>query len=169
MTTVLTERDLQISVNNALNARKFDDLDRELQNCMKAVDFIIELSDSYLFIEFKDPQHPQATPQARQEFINTIDSGGIDEDLKYKYRDSFLHEWASGRANKPIYYLVLIGLDTFSSSELQRRTDSLREKLPVQGPDSWIRSIVEDCAVFNLSSWNERFPNFQVSRVSAQP
>ncbi len=168
MTTVFTERDLQLSIDGAVNARKFDDNERELQNCMKAVDFIIELSDSYLFIEFKDPQHPQATPQARQDFINSIESGGLDEDLKYKYRDTFLQEWASGRAEKPIYYLVLIGLDTFTSSELQRRTDSLREKLPVERPASWTRPIVQDCAVFNLDSWNERLPNFRVTRLSSQ-
>ena len=104
MTLVFTERDLQLSIASAVNARKFDDNDRELQNCMKAVDFIIELSESYFFVEFKDPQHPQATPQARREFIISIESGDLDEDLKYKYRDSFIYEWASGRADKPIYY-----------------------------------------------------------------
>ena len=168
MTLVFTERDLQLSIASAVNARKFDDNDRELQNCMKAVDFIIELSESYFFVEFKDPQHPQATPQARREFIISIESGDLDEDLKYKYRDSFIYEWASGRADKPIYYWVLIWLDTLTSSELQRRTDSLREKLPVKGANSWIRSIVQDCGVFNLNSWNERFPDFQISRVSSQ-
>ena len=168
MTTVFTESDLQISISDAVNARKFDDSDRELQNCMKAVDFIIELSDRYLFIEFKDPQHPRATPQARQEFINNIVSGGLDEDLKYKYRDTFLQEWASGRADKPIYFLVLICWDALTPWELLRRTDSLREKLPVKGPNSWTRPIVEDCGVFNLASWNARFPNLPITRLSSQ-
>ncbi len=168
MTTVFTESDLQISISNAVDARKFDDHDHELQNCMKAVDFIIELPESYLFIEFKDPQHPQATVDAQRKFIESFKSGSLDEELKYKYRDSFLYEWASGRADKPIYYLVLIGLDTLKSADLQRRTDSLREKLPVNIPDSWIRPIVKDCVVFNLASWNERFVNFPVGRVSSQ-
>ena len=105
MTNVLREMDLEISVDDALNVRKVDDPNRELQHCMKTVDFIIERQDSYYFIEFKDPEHPLATAQARREFIDGIDSGGLDEDLKYKYRDSFLNEWASGRADKPIYYL----------------------------------------------------------------
>ena len=168
MTTVLTERDLQITINNAVDARRFDGQDHKLQHCMKAVDFIVELPDQYLFIEFKDPQHPAATPQARREFINTIESGELDEDLKYKCRDSFLYEWASGRAEKPVYFLVLIGLDSLDSTQQQRRTDSLRGKLPVEIPDVWNHPIVYGCGVFNIESWNARFPELQVKRLSLQ-
>ena len=167
MTDVLLERDLEISVDNALNVRKVDDPSRELQHCMKTVDFIIEWQDSYYFIEFKDPEHPLATAQARREFIDSIESGGLDEDLKYKCRDSFLNEWASGRADKPIYYWVLIGLTRLSASELQRRTDSLRRIIPVQAPTSWIRPVVAGCGVFNIATWNRNFPELAVRRLSA--
>ena len=167
MTVVLAERDLEISIDNALNVRKVDDPNRELQHCMKTVDFIIEPHDSYYFIEFKDPEHPLTTAQSRRDFIGDVESGGLDEDLKYKYRDSFLNEWASGRADKPIYYWVLIGLTTLSTSELQRRTDSLRRILPVQAPTSWIRPVVAGCGVFNIATWNRNFPELAVRRLSA--
>ncbi len=167
MTNVLREMDLEISVDDALNVRKVDDPNRELQHCMKTVDFIIERQDSYYFIEFKDPEHPLATAQARREFIDGIDSGGLDEDLKYKYRDSFLNEWASGRADKPIYYWVLIGLTRLSTSELQRRTDSLRRILPLQAPTSWIHPVVAGCGVFNIVTWNRNFPELAVKRLSS--
>ena len=42
----------------------------------------------------------------------------IDEDLKYKYRDSFLYEWAAGRVDKPVDYLILIALDSLTVTEL---------------------------------------------------
>ena len=167
MTDILREKDLEIRVENALNARMVDDPDRELQHCMRTVDFIIERQDSYYFIEFKDPEHPQSTAQARREFIDGMESGGLDEDLKYKYRDSFLYEWAAGRADKPIYYWVLIGLARLSTSELQRRTDSLRRILPVQAPTSWERPIVSGCGVFNIATWNRNFPELAVRRLSA--
>ena len=166
MTDVLRERDLEITVENALDVRRVDTPNRELQHCMKTVDFIIEREDSYFFIEFKDPEHPQATAQARREFMDGIRSGGLDEDLKYKYRDSFLNEWASGRANKPIYYWVSIGLAGLSTSELQRRTDSLRRNLPLELPESWIHPIVADCGVFNIATWNRNFPELAVRRLS---
>ena len=42
----LTEGDLQITFNNAIVCRKFDDhLAHGLSHCMKAVDFIVELHD----------------------------------------------------------------------------------------------------------------------------
>ena len=167
MTWVFQERDLEISVENALSVRKVDDPTREMQHCMKTVDFIIERQDSYYFVEFKDPEHPLATGQARREFIDGFESGGLDEDLKYKYRDSFLNEWASGRADKPIYYWVLIGLTGLSTSELQSRTDSLRRNLPLEMPRSWIRPIVAGCGVFNIATWNRNFPELAVRRLSA--
>ena len=58
--TVLREGNLQITINNAIEARKFDDASHGLSHCMKAVDFFVELPDRYLFIEVKDPQAPQA-------------------------------------------------------------------------------------------------------------
>ena len=88
--TVLEEGDLQITIGDAINARKFDDANHGLNHCMKAVDFIVELLDCYLFIEIKDLQGPQAPEQSRNKFLRRIKSGQLDEDLKYKYRDSFL-------------------------------------------------------------------------------
>ncbi len=169
MTMVLEERDLQITISHAEAARRFDGSDHGLTHCMKAVDFVVELSDRFLFIEFKDPQHPRATPESRQEFIGSLVSGSLDEELKYKYRDSFLYEWAAGRVSKPVYYMVLIALDTLTSAELDRRTNDLKRKLPVGVPSSWARPIVQDCAVFNLASWNQHFPGFQVSRLTPKP
>ena len=56
---ILTEGDLQITFNNVIVCRKFDDrLAHGLSHCMKAVDFIVELHDRY---EVKDPLDPQAT------------------------------------------------------------------------------------------------------------
>ncbi len=166
--TVFTEDDLQITINGAIQARKFDDADHGLTHCMKAVDFIVERSDCYLFIEFKDPQHPKAKEKDQRKFVQEFQSGQLDEDLKYKYRDSFLYEWAAGRADKPVDYLVLVALKSLTAAELIARTDELKRKLPLQGPQSgsWTRPIVRGCAVFNIASWNMRFPNYPVRRLT---
>lgn len=165
--TVLREGDLQIVIDDALNAWRFDGESHGLSHCMKAVDFIVELPEMYLFMEFKDPEHPGTRPENRREFLREFESGEMDEELKYKYRDSFLYEWAAGRADKPVRFYVLVALEALTTFNLQARTQGLRSKLPVSGTSSWIRPIAEDCAVFNLSSWNERFPDFQVSRLSS--
>ena len=134
--TILTEGRLQIAIGGERSARKFDDEStHHLSHCMKAVDFIIEFNDRYVFIELKDPAHPDAHQGNRQEFIQSFLSGHIDEELKYKYRDSLLYEWASGRAEKPIDYFVLCAWEGLDSAELDQRTDLLRSKLPLLGPD----------------------------------
>lgn len=167
--TVLVERNLQITFDDAVEVRKFDNTDtHRLTHCMKAVDYIVELPGRRLFIEIKDPQDPGAPPEVAAEYLERLRTGEIDEDLKYKFRDSFLYEWASGRADKPIDYLVLIGLDTLTGPHLLSRTRALERQLPLWGPDSaaWPNPMVNGCGVFNLESWNRTFPSYQVSRLS---
>jgi hypothetical protein len=137
---------------------------------MKAVDFIVELEDRILFIEIKDPQHPRSREEERDKFIANFLSGQVDGDLKYKYRDSFLYEWGSGRAAKPIYYLVLVALDTLTESDLLARTDALQRQLPLHGPggSKWKRPFVAGCTVFNIASWNRLLPKFKFRRASTQ-
>ncbi len=167
--TVFTEGDLQISIDASLKPRKFDDNSHGLSHCMKAVDFIVELSEMYLFIEFKDPEHPLSSHQDRQEFVQDFSSGRVDEDLKYKYRDSLLYEWASGRADKPIRYYVLVAIDALTEANLQARTEDLRRRLPAKGPSGWTRQNVQDCAVFNIECWNRLLPGLPVRRLSTSP
>ena len=44
---------------------------------MKAVDFVVELSDKVLFIEIKEPQHPRAKLANATSFINGFQSGKL--------------------------------------------------------------------------------------------
>lgn len=163
---VLTEGKLQITIDNAIAVRKFDGPTHRLSHCMKAVDFIIELSDRYLFIEFKDPQNADDGEET-EPYLIRFEKGNIDEDLKYKYRDSFLYELMSGRADKPIYYLVLIALDSLRKTHLRARKRALDQKLPTQVPAglAWQRPLASGCGVFNLDSWNRNFPDYPVVRL----
>jgi hypothetical protein len=168
MTTTLTEGNLQILFPAGISARKFDDDEQRLAHCMKAVDFIVELNDRYLFIEFKDPQHPNSQEGDRNKFIHGFLAGNIDQDFKHKYRDSFLYEWASEKIEKPIYYFVLVALDTLTEAELITRTDALKRAIPVDGPPygRWKKKIVAGCALFNINSWNRVLSDYPVSRIT---
>lgn len=168
--TVLSEGNLQITLPAGVSGRKFDDRESHgLSHCMKAVDFIVELEDRVLFIEFKDPDDPAAPPERRNRFIEELRSGVLDNKLKAKYRDSFLYEWASGRASKSIYFLVLIGANALSEAELLARTDALRRQVPVMGPGDkqWKNPFVAGCAIMNVNTWNKALPNYPVTRISA--
>ena len=163
-----TEGDLKVEFRDVVGARRFDGADHGLSHCMRAVDFVVERSDSYLFVEFKDPQHPSSQNKKRSKFLNNFKRGIGDRALVCKYRDSFLYEWASGRAEKPIMYLVLIAADTLTPPDLDARTDRLKRMLPLRGPagSPWIRPIASECIVLNIDLWNDSFPDFPISRLS---
>jgi hypothetical protein len=167
--TVLKERGIQVEIPEALNGRKFDEsATHGLSHCMKAVDFIVELTDCILFIEVKDPPAPATLPpHVRADYIKGLLSGAEDADFCYKYRDSFLYEWAANRTDKPIYYLVLVAFDRLTTADLLARTDALKRKLPVNqaAPATWQRSLVAGCSVFNLAAWNKAFPAYLAQRV----
>ena len=167
---ILRERNLQVTIVDEVDAWKFDDESSHgLSHCMKAVDFVVELPDRYMFLEFKDPQHPDARQGNRAKFIREFSQGQLDAELKYKYRDSFLYEWAAGRADKPVHYLVLVADESLTDVELTVRTDALERILPLKGPDSgsWAKRIVENCVVFNLESWNRFLTRYPVSRIES--
>ena len=163
--TTFTEDDLQVTFNNVVHARRFDDSSHGLSHCMKVVDFVVELHDRYLFIEFKDPENPNIPTQNRAAAIRNLQNSEFGEDLKYKFRDTFLYEWAAGRADKPVDYFVLIAVN--DRPLLSRRFDLLERNLPQKLPPSvsWIQPIVHRCGVFNIADWNTEFPDYQVSRL----
>lgn len=163
--TLYTEGDLRIEFPSWASVRKFDDKNHGLSHCMKSVDFIVETKDKFIFIEFKDPQHPRSNESA-DDFI----SDKLFNELTYKYRDSFLYEWASEVPSKPIYYYVLVAIETLTEADLINRTDALKRALPFNGPLSgaWRRKIVADCAVFNIASWNKRLSSYPISRITSQ-
>lgn len=169
--TALIEGDLRIAVPAPAVARRFDGKGHGLSHCMKAVDFVVEQDDSYLFIEIKDPARGPHPEVSAERFSQRFVSGQIDADLTYKFRDSFLYEWAAGRADKPVDYLVLIALGTLETAELLARRDALETKIPIGFPDSspWKRSIARLCGVFNIASWNRAYPQYRVDRLSEAP
>ena len=166
MTWVFEERDLRITIDGAVDARKFDEPSTHRVGFMKAVDFVVEFADRYVFIEFKDPQQTGSELTSEESLLDYYQSEKIDNELIYKYRDSLLYEWAAGRADRDVYYLVLIAIDNLTLADLDKKKRDLDRKLPSGVPRTWDRSIVSGCGVFNLDSWNARFPDFQVSRLS---
>lgn len=167
--TTLVEADLEITLPAGAHGRKLDDpATHGLSHCMKAVDFVVELADKFYFVELKDPDHPGATAARRAAFLQKLTSGTLDTDLKQKFRDSFLYEWASNRANKPIVYVVLLGMASLSPTDLLMRTESLKKHLPFNGPagKSWPRPLVASCAVMNIAAWNKHLASMPVRRLS---
>ena len=167
--TVLREGALELTLPHGVQGIKFDDREHGLSHCMKAVDFVVEEPDRILFIEFKDPDHPRANTDAREAFLQELRTGGKDDDLVRKYRDSFIYRWAEEADEKPVVYFVLVAASQLDEAMLLARTEELKRKLPVEGPASgaWKRKIVAGCGVFNLETWNKHLPQYPVTRVAS--
>ena len=165
----VTERDIEIEFPCGVGKRKFDDPEHHrLSHCMKAVDFILEYEDKILFIEIKDFADPNASQESKEKSIKKHDAETITNKLKYKYRDSFLYEWASGRTQKPVHYYVLLEARGLDNALLITINDMLHKKLPMKGPNSkpWKRDLAEACLVLNIEAWNERIADCSVARIS---
>lgn len=131
--------------------RKFDDkATHKYIHVMKGVDFVVDEPNRLLFIEIKDPDNPNAMENGRDEFIRNLRSGKINESLKYKYRDSFIYEWAAGRIQKPVHYYVLIARQSATKEELLTLSDQLRNKIPMLG-----ERFIAGCEIFNIETWNQ--------------
>ena len=165
--TVLEEGSLRLSLPDGVDGRKFDDETHGLSHCMKAVDFIVQTSERILFIEFKDPDHPRAHPEDRERFLEELQTGGQDDALVRKFRDSFIYQWAASAVDKPIEYYVLIAASHLDEAMLLARTEELKRRLPLKGPESgaWRRQLVTRCGVFNIETWNRMLSKYPVSRA----
>lgn len=157
---ILSEGTLQFHFDGALNAFKFDEQDRTapafhgLSHCMKAVDFIVEYEDYYLFVEVKNPPHKgrYASASSERELV---------KNLTTKFRDSFLYRWAEGKVNKPVHYQCLVEMDNAQTLHLMNQ---LKKALPAEKtPPRWRFSLADVCVIANQDTWNMAFPNMQVT------
>lgn len=161
---ILQEGALRFDFSGALEAFKFDEQDKTsptchgLSHCMKAVDFVVEYADHYLFVEVKDPRRPDR-------FDSEPDESALVKSLVTKFRDTFLYRWAEGKLDKPVRYQCLIELDNAQTLHLMKQ---LKNQLPTNGPSKrWRRPLAQLCAVVNQATWNRAFANVQVERVGS--
>ena len=155
--SAFTEGGIRIEFPDNLNVRKFDDRETHGQQNMQAVDFIVELPNHFLFIEVKEPESAETMKKMKG--------------WSRQFRDSFLYEWAEGRANKPVVYIVLLGLDGLTAAELSARSDELRRRLPELGPFNrpWKHRLAAACIVMDLANWNRWLPVYPAARIGNNP
>lgn len=167
----MIESDLQFDFSHAVSAKRFDDESHGLSHCMKAVDFIVEENKRILFIEVKDFQHPRSpSTNLSQNHVKLSSGKLVNEELTPKCRDSFLYEYAMDNLGKPVYYCVLVALDTLTEPDLDNQANLLRKQIPIEGPpgNPWRNRFVHDCIIMNINAWNTHLPQYPVHRISQQ-
>ena len=152
---VISEGELEFTFPSNSTPIKFDGLDHGLSHCMKAVDFIVEFPEYYLFVEVKDPDNTQATVRRRAKYAEELARPTFPKKITLKYRDSFLYRWAERKTDKPIRYVVLLQLATLRDPDYLAITQTLQVELPMNDPKGvWSRPIADGLAVLNMQTWN---------------
>lgn len=131
---------------------------------MKRVDIIAEFEKYEVYLEVKDYEQ---TPDNR---IDKLVVHQLVDNLKYKYRDSYLYRYAEEKVSKPIHYFCMItyvkGRDDRAFYDYIQR--SLERDLPVGlASNKWVKALAESYKVFSLESWNDCFPEWSASRLSS--
>ena len=165
---------------DALDVFIFDEEDKSKPTYhgmpMKAVDVVAEFEDRYIYLEIKDFSNPKkyrvlgegntASKVSQRKSDRFVE---LKNELKYKYRDSYLFRHAEGKVEKPVGYICLLSLDNTHSGIMQKE---LSRDLPVgkKHPHArWKRAIAESCQVVNLQKWNELFPKWPAKRLPEVP
>lgn len=173
MTNVrLREREIQIEFQGVLNAEKFDDDRHGMSHCLKAVDFLCDWPGALWLVELKDPEESAIPPKHQANSIAQLKQELSTERyfrsvLAQKLKDTILYLHLDRRLpDKPMKFVVLVGLSSMDSAMLLNALDRLRKACgdPKSGIP-WRRDYA--VAFLNIKEWNKRFPQCPATRVTS--
>jgi hypothetical protein len=138
---------------------------------MKFVDIVIERDHDILMVEIKDPSHSRSRDKERNAYLKRLrDNSVLSQELTPKARDSYLYLHLMERDQKPLKYVVLLGLDAFDpnvqKSLLMGFKDRLLADIREESFEAWRRKHIADCLVLSVESWNRKFPNWPLKRLA---
>ncbi|MEL7358175.1 MAG: hypothetical protein AAFN40_16625 [Cyanobacteria bacterium J06560_6] len=164
--------DLEFIFPDSLIWEELDQQDVELPMGMKLVDLCIEYEEKILLIEIKDPSNVRSSKKDRRKFFKRLTNDSVlTEDLTPKARDSYTYVHLMMRDEKPIIYVVLLGIDSPDSpigpAELGNFKMRLLRNVRKECHIPWKREHIKDCLVLSVDTWNRLFKDFPVQRLSS--
>lgn len=134
---------------------------------MSLVDFVLEAPAYALLLEFKDPGASGATAAARQSFLAEVKGGDwIPGKIVPKMRDSYTFQHLIGHDTRRLVAVLVVGWDCFAADRalLLALQDRLRAGVRGETGTDWVRQYVTGALVLTVDTWNERFPEYPLSR-----
>jgi hypothetical protein len=158
---------MQIDVDNyrfdfvdVIEAYKFDEPDNLSPHYhgvtqLKAVDVMVELSNKYLFIEIKTFDDETLSSLRATDEHKTW----LKNNLKTKYRDTFLYRYCEGKLKKPITYICLLNFDSILLSHFRK---ILKKEIPEgnQNKNRWKKTILDKLLVVDANAWNRNLQEY---------
>jgi len=162
--TVVREGDLEFEVSESWSVAK---LDRQtpgvpsgsMPHGMQLVDLLLESNDSRWLIEAKDYRGKPERDVVNQEFAP-------------KARDSYCWLHLMARDDRPIHYVVVVGVDRWGMTAagpcLSELRDRLETRILKEDEAPWKRRYVEKVHVVEPARLADILPGVKVRRVSAE-
>jgi hypothetical protein len=174
------EGDFVLDLSRANSWERFDRTGSPVPQGMSLVDFLIEEPERRILLEIKDPLRTPGDfvfPERRgwkggpkrQDMFRT--DRMIHESLVPKIRDSYTWLHLMGKNDKPLLFVVLLGLDRLfpvTPGLLGVFKDRLLARIRKEGPDRWKIDYVRDCLVLDPSLFSRVFPQYPLFRESKQ-
>lgn len=136
---------------------------------LKDVDFITEIDDEILFIEYKNSNIPNARrPEAMYQKIKS-EPQKFYESISKKYYDSLLILWScrGNEQDKSISYIFLVEDKLIDKSMRKRLHKKIIKQLPLNLEDDDIkREIISKFEVCNLKEWELYHPNIKITPIT---
>jgi len=165
------EKELQFFFPESLIWEVLDKQGVKLPHGMAFVDLVIDRDQDVLLVEIKDPSHSKAPNKEKKEYLKRLqDNSVLREELTPKARDSYTFLHLMKRDDKPIKYVILLGLDAFDPKIqkvlLANFKDRLLGDIQNEFGTPWKRKHIEDCVVFSVDDWNSFFKDWPIRRLS---
>ncbi len=146
-----------VSATNQLNS-----IYHNAKIALSDVDFIVELEESILFIEYKNANVKNAT---NPDSFRPKEDKSLNQVAK-KFYDSFIYVNSTYdvKAKSYIYILEAPAADKFLRSQVR---ENLKCRLPflLQRQNNFKSKLIQDVKVLSIDEWNKMYPQFPVQEI----
>lgn len=136
------------------------------------VDFIVELSDKFLFVEVKNIDNTKTSNEERKKWmeqLKTQKNSPFLFEMGVKFKDTILRNWANENYfNKPIWYIVLLQFNRINAATRVWFTEQLSGYLPTcfNKRNGFTKVVqIKKRAVLNINEWHKAYPEFSITAI----
>ncbi len=167
--TELVEGELCFSFPAHLEVEFFDRRGRSFPHGVRPVDFIVSDGKTLYQIEVKDPSCSQVPESERAGFLKKMRTRELThEELVPKARGTYTYLHLMERDDRPMVYVVVIGIERLSIQPLllMQLRDRLAARLRREADEPWKRVYLSDCVVITPADLGKVIPGASVRRTT---
>jgi len=168
---IYKEDELHFSFPKSLIWQELDEKGATLPEGLKLVDLVIERENDILLVEIKDPSCSTIPAEHRPVLDKYLLSGNLlKHELTPKARDSYTFLHLMELADKPLKYIILLGLDAYELELNPALLLTFKDKLVgcvlCETKTPWKRLYIADYIILSLETWNKTFADWPVTRIA---